>query len=151
GLVKGIAGRLSKLEFGGVSIELAKAKAFDPNWSAGALDLRQKAAAIQVSDSTTMTFLAQLREQGDADYAEVNLGTGNEWLTSRLFIMAIVFARMKGIKCFVFVETSANARKRFVCWAKPERIRWAFAKRFAWLERAYAEAYSTLMTQQLAF
>ena len=98
-----------------------------------------------------MTFVAQLREEGDADYAEVNLGNGNEWLTSRLFIMAIVFARMKRIKCFVFVETSGSTRKRFVCCAKPEKIRWAFAKHFAWLERAYAEAYSSLLTLQQAF
>jgi hypothetical protein len=146
GLFKSIASRLSKLEFGGVSIELAKAKAFAPDWSAGALDLRQKAAAIQVTDSTAMTFVAQLKEEGDADYAEVNLGNGKEWLTSRLFIMAIVFARMKGIKCFVFVETSGNLRKRFVCCAKPEKIRWAFAKHFAWLEQAYAGAYSNVLT-----
>jgi hypothetical protein len=145
GLVKGIAGRLSKLEFAGVSIELAKAKEFVPDWSAGALDLRQKATAIEVNDSTAKTFLEQLRQKGDGDYAVVNLGDGNEWLTSRLFIMAIVFARMKGIKAFVFLETAGNVRNRFVCWAQPEKIRWALARRFPWLEQAYAEAYSAIL------
>src|SRR5439155_2332269 len=148
GLVRGIASRLSKLQFAGMSIELAKAKEFVPDWSTGALDLRHKATAVEVTDSTAMTFLTQLRQKGDGDYAEINLEDGKEWLTSRLFIMAVVFARMKGIKAFVFVETSGDVRKRFVCWAHPERIRWALARRFPWLEQAYAEAYSAILQRQ---
>src|SRR5262249_16950846 len=122
-----------------------KAKEFVPDWSSGPLDLRHKAKAIEVTDSTAMTFLAQLRERGDVDYAEVNLGDGNEWLTSRLFIMAIVFARMRGLRAFVFLETSGNIRNRFVCWTQPEKVRWALARRFPWLEQAYAEAYSAIL------
>ena len=97
GLAQSVASRITKVGFAGVSLELAKAAAFVPEWSGspGTLDLRQKATAIQVNDSTAMTFSAQLMEGGTADYAEVNLGAGQEWLTSRLFIMSIVFARMK--------------------------------------------------------
>jgi hypothetical protein len=146
-LVKAIARRVSKLEFGGVSIELAKAKAFAPDWSeaAGGLDLRRKAVALEINDSYTGTFRAQLMEEGTWEYAEINLGAGQEWLTSRLFIMAIVFARMKGIKCLVFVQTSGNVQRRFVCWAEPEKVRWALAKRFPWLEEAYSAAYSAVI------
>jgi hypothetical protein len=151
GLIKGVAHRVTKFEVAGISIELAKAKEFAPVWTAGAFDLRQKAAAIQVNDSTAGNFLTQLREQGDADYAEVNLGSGEEWLTSRLFIMAIIFARMKAIRSFVFLETAGGVRKRFVCLAKPERIRWALARRFPWLEQAYADAYSTVISRTQAF
>lgn len=145
-LVKAIGSRISKLEFGGVSIELAKAKAFSPDWSeaAGGLDLRRKAVALEINDSYTGTFRAQLMEEGNWEYAEINLGAGQEWLTSRLFIMAIVFARMKGIKCLVFVQTSGNFQRRFVCWAEPEKVRWALAKRFPWLEEAYSAAYSAV-------
>src|ERR1039457_5528769 len=52
-LLKGVAGRIKKLEFWGVSIELGVAKAFVPNWSeaTGALDLRQKASSVRVNDS----------------------------------------------------------------------------------------------------
>jgi hypothetical protein len=150
-LVKGISSRLSKLEFAGVSIELAVAKAFVPEWSeaAGALDLRHKAQAGQVTDSYMMTFRNQLLEEGNWDYAEVDLGNGREWLTSRLFIMAIVFARMKGVKSLVFLKTSGNLQKRFVCWAEPQKVRWALAKRFPWLEQAYADANATLHSQYM--
>jgi hypothetical protein len=151
-VVEGLASRVKKLEFAGVSLELAHAKPFVPEWSGSpnALDLRHKATAIQVNDSTARTFLTQLTDEGTGDYAEINLGTGEEWLTSRLFIMAIVFARMKGIECFVFVETSGAVRKRFVGWAEPAKIRWAFAQRYPWLERAYAEAYANVTSQRNA-
>jgi hypothetical protein len=145
-LVEGLASRVKKLEFAGVSLDLALAKPFVPEWSGPptALDLRHKATAIQVQDSTARTFLTQLTDEGTGDYAEINLGTGSEWLTSRLFIMAIVFARMKGIECFVFVETSGGVRKRFVGWAEPATVRWALAKRYPWLEQAYAGAYAAV-------
>lgn len=91
-----------------------------------------------------------MTDEGTGDYVEINLGAGGEWLTSRLFIMAIVFAQMKGIGCFVFVETSGVVRKRFVGWAEPARIRWALAKRYPWLEQAYAEAYAAITSQRNA-
>ena len=151
GFVEGISSRITKLGFGGFSIELAKATAFAPDWSAGALDLRQRATAVQVTDSTAATFTTQLLGGGSADYAEANLGTGTEWLTSRLFIMAILFARMKGVRCFVFVETACVVRRRFIGWAEPEKIRWALARQYPWLEKAYADAYHETMTSSTTF
>ena len=143
GLIGGVAGRVQKFEFAGFSLELAQAKPFTPEWSAApfAMDLRQRATAVEVSDSTAGTFLAQLSDETSGDYAEINLGSGTEWLTSRLYIMAILFSRMKAIDCFVFTET-AGVRRRYVGWADPAKVRWALAKRCPWLEKAYAEAYA---------
>src|SRR4051812_34713380 len=143
-LVEGVARRVKKLEVAGVSIELAIAKPFEPSWSEApaGLDLRHTATAVQVNDSTAATFVSQLTDGGSADYAEVNLGAGNEWLTSRLFILSILYARVKGVKAFVFLETSGAARKRYVGWASPQAVRWALAKRYSWLESAYATAYA---------
>src|SRR5580765_4256812 len=68
-LAKGLASRVKKLEFAGVSIELAIAKPFVPDWtgSSTSLDLRQTATAVQVNDSTAANFSAQLIEEGLAD------------------------------------------------------------------------------------
>ena len=141
-LLKSISGRLTKLEFAGVSLELAKADKFSPNWIAdGALDLRQKAEAMMVNDSAAGNFSSQLKEGGMADYVIVNLGEGEEWLTSRLYILAIIFQKMKGIKGVVFLETTDRIRNHFVGWAEPQKIRWTFAQQFPWLETAYADAY----------
>lgn len=143
-LVNGLVNRVSKLEFAGVSLELAKAKPFMAEWanSTTGLDLRHKATAMQIIDSTARTFLTQLMDDQSADYAEINLGTGAEWLTSRLFIIAIIYERMKSINCFVFVETSEVTRKRYVGWASPSQIRWALARKYPWLEQAYGHAYA---------
>jgi hypothetical protein len=140
----GLASRINKLEFAGFSLELAQAKPFVPNWPAAsaAPDLRHQAAAVIINDSYRSTFLTQLNDADTGDFAEINLGRGTEWLTSRLFIMAILFSRMKGLRCFVFVETTESVRKKFVGWAEPETIHWALAKRFPWLEHAFADAYS---------
>ncbi len=148
-LIKGLVSRVNKLEFAGVSLELALAKPIVPEWSVSAtgFDMRRKAMAIQMNDSSAMSFFTQLTEKVTGDYAEINLGKGEEWLTSRLFIMAIIFAQMKGIGCFVFVETSGSVRRRFVGWAEAARIRWALAKRYPWLEQAYAQAYATTSAQ----
>lgn len=149
-LFKAVVSRVSKLQVAGVSIELAKAKEFAPDWSAtGAVDLRQNAQSGQVQDSLMMTFRTQLLGQGSWDYAEVDLGGGNEWLTSRLFIMAIVFGRMKGIKALVFLEKIDSVEKRFICWAEPQKVRWALAKRFPWFEPGYANAYSATLLQNM--
>src|SRR5690606_23739957 len=107
---------------------------------------RQKAEAMMVNDSAASNFSSQLKEGGSADYVIVNLGEGEEWLTSRLYILAIIFEKMKGIKGVVFLETATGIRKRFVGWAEPQKIRWTFAQQFPWFETAYADAYSNTIS-----
>lgn len=65
--------------------------------------------------------------------------------------MSIVFARTKGIQCLVLLETSGNTRRRFAGWAEPEKVRWALAQRYPWLEQAYADAYSQVISGPVAF
>jgi hypothetical protein len=138
-----LAGRVTKVGFGGFTLEFAKAKAFAPAFSSptAAVDLRQRAGVMQVTDSNTAKFLDQLRDPAPADYAIVNLGTGDQWLTSRLYIMAIILGRMKGLKAFVFLGQSSSSR-RYLGWTDPNRVRWALGRRYPWLEAAYAAAYS---------
>ena len=142
-LLKELAGRVTKLDIGGLTLEFAKAKAFSPEYTSATagIDLRQRASAMQVNDSTAGTFIDQLRDPAAADYAIVDLGGGDQWLTSRLYIMAVVFARMKGVCAFVFLGQS-GAGRRYLGWADPNRIRWALARRYPWLEAAYAAAYA---------
>ena len=144
-LLKELAGRVSKIEFAGLTLELTKAKAFTPEYASptAGIDLRQRARAMEISDSTAGTFINQLSDPITADYAIVDLGSGDQWLTSRLFIMAVVFARMKGLHAFVFRGQSALGRP-YLGWANPNRIRWALARRYPWFEAAYAAAYATV-------
>jgi hypothetical protein len=145
-----LASRVTKLEFAGISLDLAKeatAKPYllDLSKLVSGVDLRHKGTSTDFDSDSTRTFLQKLAETGTADYAIINLGTGKEWLTSRLYIMAILFARIKGLKALVFVETVNNLRERYVGWAEPEKVRWAMANHYPWLERAYAAAYTFVL------
>jgi hypothetical protein len=147
-LIKSLSGRLTGLSFAGFSLDLAKAEAFSPNWVAqGALDLRQKAEAANVNDSTAGNFREILETPGEVDYVVINLGHGKEWLASRLYIMSIIFENRKGIKGIVFLESTKDTRKKYIGWAEPQKVRWAFANQFPWFEKAYSEAYSIILDQ----
>ena len=105
------------------SRKLAQAKPFAPEWSGvpNALDLRYTATAIQVNDSTRRTFLTKLTDEGTSDYAEIGLGTGKDWLNSRLFIWAIVFSDEK--HRVLRIRRSVRSREeRFVGWGNVRRL-----------------------------
>ena len=145
-LIRHLAARVTKIDLAGITLEFAKAKALETVFAGPgvAFDLRHRATAMQVNDSTAATFLSQLRDPATGDYAIVYLGGGREWLTSRLYIMAVVFARMKGVKSFVFLAENSPDRK-FVGWAETNGIRWALARHYPWLEAAYAGASAAIV------
>jgi hypothetical protein len=87
-------------------------------------------------------MFAQLNLEAPAPYLAVDLGTGREWLTSRLFIFAILLRAMRQTRVLVFVETAGEVRGRFVGLAACERVRWSLAHAYPWLERAFARAYN---------
>jgi hypothetical protein len=87
--------------------------------------------------TTTRTLLRLLQEPGFRDYVVIDLGGGNEWITSRLFIFSVMLERIKRIRCVVFVEGSVP---KFLGTAKPDHVHWALAKEQPWLEKAYVEA-----------
>ena len=90
------------------------------------------------NDSAKTTLLKMLRDPSPREYVVINLGTGKEWLSSRLFIFALMLQRMKAIHCVVFLEGSVP---KFLAAATPDAIRWSIAETQPWLERAYANAY----------
>ena len=145
-LTKSVLGRVTKLAFAGAEVQLAEVKSITPAWSgsSGGLDLRHQARATEINDSYVGTFMTQLRDAPMAEVAEVNLGQGQDWLSSRLYIMAILFARYKGVEALVFLDTVMGRTRRYVGWADVDKIRWALAHQYPWFEAAYASAYHKL-------
>ena len=145
-LMQSLLGRLKKVELPWLSLELTMVQAFAPDLAGGPLsvDLRQGSVAAVFSSSFSQGIMAPFEQQGSADYAEVNLGAGKEWLSSRIFIMSILFARLKGARSIAFLETSGGTRRRFVGYANCEDVRWALARIHPWLENAYSHAYATI-------
>ena len=148
-----LLGRAKKVAALGVELELHAAKEFSPTWSTSSLgDVRHAIAAKEFS-SYAMSLMEEFRGEGSYDYAVVNLGEGKSWLTSRLFIFSTMLQRMRGLRCWVFIRPNEGPRRIYLGHASPHEVRWALARRFPWLEVAYArscadqESYEIKSTQ----
>jgi hypothetical protein len=133
GFVSALGSRVTKLSLFKVELELVPASAAT---STPLLDdIRTQTNPALISDSTRM-MLDQVQSGAPADFALVALGTGNEWITSRLYIAAVMMERMRNVKVFVFVERAPTTERRFVAVASVKHLRWALARRYVWLEVA---------------
>jgi hypothetical protein len=142
-----LGSRITKVSLFKVELELVPAKAA----SAVPLldDIQSAANGAEISDSSRM-MLDQLQSGAPADYAEIALGAGEEWITSRLYIAAVMMERMRGLKCFVFVEGATITERRFVAIATVSQLRWALARHSPWLEAAWLKVVPSVFPQQPA-
>ncbi len=149
-LASEVAVRTRKVSFKGVSIELEALPALAPAWSVSTgtttEDVR-KLTSSMLFDNYTQTLFDQLLHAKDADYAAVDLGGGHEWLTSRLYIFALVLGEVSHLRALVFLETAAGVRRRFLGIATPRDVRVALGHRYPWLEQAFALAYAARYDQ----
>jgi hypothetical protein len=134
-----IARRASKVSVFEISVELATLPELRPSWSAGTENVRQLTSAA-IFDSFSQTLFQELLSPGRADYAIADLGAGREWLTSRLFIFALVLGAVRDLRAFVFLETVPGTRRRFLGVATTANIRRAQGARYPWLEEAFVRA-----------
>jgi hypothetical protein len=98
--------------------------------------------------STPEALSEQLKDDTPVDYVVIDLGDGEEkrWLTSRLYITALLLQKMRDLQALVFVEADQDTRQRFVGWAGPSKVRWALAQHFRELEEAFSRAYYEVMS-----
>jgi hypothetical protein len=129
--------KVSILQF--FALEVSRASEFTPTWNMPDIDLKFGTGNEISSDSKTLLF-EQFQGNQSIDYAIFDIGDGKQWLTSRLFIFAIMLERMRGLRCLVFVESTPEVGKRFLGIASPNEIRWKLAKLQPWLEPALAKA-----------
>lgn len=135
--VSAVGGRVSKLSIMSLQFELAAAR---PSAATPLLDdIRVATGAAPLSDSSRV-MLDQAQSTQPADFSLIDLGAGENWLTSRLFIAAVMMERMRGVKVFVFVERAVDTDRRFVAVVDVRYLRWALARRFPWLQAAFVGA-----------
>lgn len=103
----------------------------------------------QWMESSSTWFQAFASSAANSEYALLNLGDGDQWITSRLFIFAVMLHRMKSLKAIVFTKLEASGTSRFLGCAAPEGVRWALAAAQPWLETAFAGAYSDVLAAQV--
>ena len=141
--LEAIGPRITKLSAFRIELEL---EAGARPTSALLLDeIRAVAGPAPVADSSAALNIA-IQDTTPADYALIIIGEGREWLTSRLFIAASLMERMRGVRCFVFVESRGDVNRRFLALAPSSAVRWRLATRYPWLEVAYTAAAASAMT-----
>ncbi len=133
--VSALGSRITKLSLFKVELELVPASAATATPLLD--DIRTATNSAAISDSSRM-MLEQVQSGTPADFALVALGGGEEWLTSRLHIAAVMMERMRSVKVFVFVERAPTTERRFVAVVPVRQVRWALARRYPWLEAAWA-------------
>jgi hypothetical protein len=89
-------------------------------------------------------MLDQAQSTLPADFAVINLGSGQEWLTSRLYIAAVMLERMRNVQVLVFLESTTTTTRRFVAVAPLSQLRWSLAQHSPWLEAAWVRAYFSI-------
>jgi hypothetical protein len=137
-----VGSRITRISVFDVSIEIAQLDEFKPGWSQVPMDVR-KVTPDHVFDSASRTLFEQFTAKGPADYVVVDLGDGRQWLTSRLYLFAVMLQRMRGVKAFVFLATGEGNRPgAYLGSALADDIRWGLAKRYVWFEASFARAYA---------
>jgi hypothetical protein len=139
-LVAELPGHVKKVSIGGVDVEFADARSATLTLAEGKIDLRKSGTSDDVNDSTLASFYAQIGDPSRIEYAVVDLGSGEEWLSSRLYVLSVLMRRMRGLHALVFVETSGNVRRSFVGVCDCDRVRWRMAARWPRFEAALAGA-----------
>lgn len=138
---RSFGGRVSKVSLFNVAVEFTTAQ---PSEQSPLLDeIRDPARSAAIADSA-QAMVDQVKSTEPADYALIDLGSGDEWLTSRLYIAAVMMERMRGISVFVFVSGAAGSERKFVATVDVRLLRWKLAQRYPWLESALAGAYGVV-------
>jgi hypothetical protein len=130
------SGRITKFSFFNVGIELTPATSATDT---PLLNDVRDADPAYISDSSAM-LRDQVQLNTPAHFAMIDIGVGKEWLTTRLYVAAIMLSRMRSVKVFVFVETVGSTRRRFIAVAPLAELRWSLARKYSWLEAAWNRA-----------
>jgi hypothetical protein len=144
--LEGLGGRVTRLSLLQVlEFELTPLPEATPDWEVlwgtSPADVRKLTSAA-VFDSYAQSLFQQLSEPGKAELAVIDLGDGDRWLTSRLFLFSVLLERMRGVRCLALVATNDDVNRRLVGLVTPEEARWSLAHRYPWLERAFSFAYA---------
>jgi hypothetical protein len=140
-LLEALLNRITKVEIAGITLELPPA-ASTAIQEKEELAFWQKVDSFEINASSPPAFIKHLTDGKQADYITLDLGTGESWLTSRIFFISILYYQIKGVKAIVFTETVNGGTKKYLGWISSEKIRWLLAKKYKWLEVEYQKSYS---------
>jgi hypothetical protein len=131
-IVEYIGPRVSRLSFLNIfNIELREVAELKTHWAGmGGPTTIQELAQTPYFDSSQTSILSQLQDTSASDCALIDLGQGQEWLTSRLFILSFLLKHLRNLRCFVFVKSDDGKGRIYLGNSTPEEVQDAIARRF---------------------
>lgn len=144
-LINELPRRIQKFQFYNLSIELATVSELSTSWNVNSRDVR-KLTPSEIFDSLSFDLFDELAEPTTSDYAIIDLGSGQDWLTSRLFIFAMILGLIGRVQIFVFLTSSGEIRRKFLGIATPFCITKALAARYPYLKEACLKALPVEIT-----
>ncbi len=114
------------------------------------LTFRTEDATMILSSSAKRSLFTMFEQPGKFEFVAINLGRGQSWLSSRLFIFAIMLQRLKSLRCIVFLCAGPDTETQFLGASTPQKVRWGLAMFQPWLENAYVEACQSPVVGPLA-
>src|SRR5258708_6914996 len=138
-----VAKRATKFSLGALGIELPTMN--EAQLSDDLLTFRTADPFMVVGSSAKRTLFDMFQQPGTFEFVSINLGRGDSWVSSRLYIFAEMLQRMKSLRCIVFVAPGPETESLFLGATTPEVLRWSLARLQPWLEVAYAQAYQQAM------
>ena len=140
GIIGFARGGLSKVSLpGGFAFELVKTTEYKVDWTGpGGQDLRNMVAMGQPASGVPdiLGLLKPQQPSQSADYVVFDLGSGDKWLTSRLYLFSTLLRRTHGLRYCVFVYDTPEASGRSLGFATAEAVRWSLARRYPHLEQS---------------
>jgi len=137
-LVQALSGRLLRLSAIGVTVEFATPPARETVDFLN--EIKEPTAAGPPPRSGLPSLLELAKASAPADYLVIDLRDGNAWLTSRLYLFAVVLPPVLGLRCFVFVGNHDQLPCYFLGLASPHFVAHALERRWPWLRKAKIEA-----------
>jgi hypothetical protein len=137
-LVQALGGRISRLSVPGVTFEFAAAEPAAKILPE--LDkIREPTSTGPPPPSGVPSLIELAKASSPADYVVIDLRDGQSWLTSRLYLFAVVLPLVLALRCFVFVGARNLAPRYFLGLASPESVARGLENRYPWLRQAKVE------------
>ncbi len=140
GFANSVISRMSAFSWRGTTIHLI------PATEASGVEMAQFQDAMVtedliVSDSGSALF-SLIHSAVHADYAQIDLGAGDKWLTTRLYEFSRILETLLGIRRIIFVEKH-GAKRRFLGIAESESIWRSLGTQFPWIDELFRAAMIT--------
>jgi len=137
-LVEALGGKISSLSVIGVTIEFT---AVEPTTETLSIlnDIREPSPTGPPPSSAILILLDMVKKSPQADFLVIDLRDGQAWLTSRLYLFALVLAPALGLRSFLFVGNKGLVPRYFLGLTPPNSIVLSLEKHYPWLRQVMVE------------